>query len=177
MNQSLVNTVRCLLIESDSEKKYWVHAARFAAFTLNRTMCSGTRKTLTTPFDLLHGKKPNISKMRIFGCNCFVLKNKGSHGKSDSKVDSCLFLGNCDNGYILKSLETLKIYRARNVKFLKPEEMQDDSQAESTDLILNTLGEEEVVVRNEVIELVDGNTDDKSNLYFESAQEEDTDGV
>lgn len=46
------------------------------------------------PYELLEGRKPNLSHLHVFGCKCFVLNNgKDSLGKFDSKVDEGIFLG------------------------------------------------------------------------------------
>ncbi|XP_070046348.1 uncharacterized protein [Nicotiana tomentosiformis] len=47
-----------------------------------------------TPYELLKGRKPNISHLRAFGCKCFVHNNgKDSLGKFDSRSDGGVFLG------------------------------------------------------------------------------------
>ncbi|KAI5415607.1 hypothetical protein KIW84_040865 [Lathyrus oleraceus] len=47
-----------------------------------------------TPYELLKGRKPNVSHLHVFGCKCFVLNNgKENLGKFDSKADEGIFLG------------------------------------------------------------------------------------
>jgi len=51
-----------------------------------------------TPYELLKGRKPNFSHLRVFGCKCFILNNgKDKHGKFDVKVDDGIFLGYSSN--------------------------------------------------------------------------------
>ncbi|XP_070049619.1 uncharacterized protein [Nicotiana tomentosiformis] len=47
-----------------------------------------------TPYELLRGRKPNITHLRAFGCKCFVHNNgKGSLGKFDDISDEGIFFG------------------------------------------------------------------------------------
>ena len=53
---------------------------------------------MKTPYELLKGRKPNISYFRIFGCKCFVHSNvKDNLGKFDAKSDEAIFLGYASN--------------------------------------------------------------------------------
>jgi len=46
-----------------------------------------------TTYELLNGRKPNISHLRVFGCSCFVLNNgKENLGKFDEKADMAFSL-------------------------------------------------------------------------------------
>lgn len=47
-----------------------------------------------TPYELLKGRKPNISYFRVFGCKCFILNNrKDNLGKFDAKFYEEILLG------------------------------------------------------------------------------------
>ena len=49
-----------------------------------------------TPYELITGKKPNISYFRVFGCKCFIYKKKRL-GKFESRYDEGFFLGYASN--------------------------------------------------------------------------------
>ena len=67
-----------------------------------------------TPYDLLNGRKPNVSHLKVFGCKCYILNNgKDSLGKFDAKFDKGIFLG-----YSLNS----HAYRVFNKKLMIVEE-------------------------------------------------------
>jgi hypothetical protein len=67
-----------------------------------------------TPYEILKGRKPNLSHLRSFGCKCFILNNgKENLGKFDSKADEGIFLG-----YSLSS----KAYRVYNKRLQIVEE-------------------------------------------------------
>jgi hypothetical protein len=50
-----------------------------------------------TAYELLTGKKPNVSYFRVFGCKCFILNKKPEISKFASKVDEVIFLGYASN--------------------------------------------------------------------------------
>jgi hypothetical protein len=46
-----------------------------------------------TPYELLNGRKPNITYFRVFGCKCYIL-NKGTRlSKFYKKYDEGFLLG------------------------------------------------------------------------------------
>ena len=46
-----------------------------------------------TPYELLIGRKLNISYFRVFGCKCYILKKGTRLSKFQSKCDEGFFLG------------------------------------------------------------------------------------
>ena len=61
--------IRCLLINAGMPKFMWEEAARTTSFTLNR-VGSKANQDGKTPYEILNGKAPDVSFMRIFGCEC-----------------------------------------------------------------------------------------------------------
>jgi hypothetical protein len=47
---------------------------------------------MKTPYELLIGRKLNISYFRVFGCKCFIFKKRKLLGKFDSRVDEGIFV-------------------------------------------------------------------------------------
>ena len=94
--------VRTMLCENNLPKYFWREAIDIACYVINRV---SIRSLLSkTPYELYKGRKPNVSHLRSFGCECFVLKNgKYPIGKMDAKIDDAIFM--C---YALNS----KAYRA-----------------------------------------------------------------
>ena len=45
------------------------------------------------PYELLNGRKPNISYFRVFGCKCYILKKCTRLSKFKKKCDECFLLG------------------------------------------------------------------------------------
>ena len=67
---------------------FWGYALETAAFTLNR---SPSKSVKTTPYEIWHGKKPNVSFLKIWGCDAYVKRLQPN--KLDPKVDKCYFVG------------------------------------------------------------------------------------
>jgi len=93
-------------------KYFWADAINTACHVLNRVII---RPILDkTPYELLKGRKPNLSHLRVFGCKCFVLNNgKDKLGTFDAKADDGIFLGYSSNS---------KAYRVFNKRTLTVEE-------------------------------------------------------
>ena len=92
----LTEMVRTMLTESGLPKKIWAEAINTTCHILNRAM---VRPILNkTPYELLRGKKPNISYFKSFGVKYFIHNNnKEILDKFDSKSELGYFLGYFDN--------------------------------------------------------------------------------
>ena len=60
---------RCLLIEAKLPKCMWSYAVKTACYIRNRCYNPRTGKT---PVELMTGRKPNLSKMSVFGTKCYA---------------------------------------------------------------------------------------------------------
>jgi hypothetical protein len=69
-----------------------------------------------TPYELLIGRKPNISYFWVFRCKCYILRKGTRFSKFQSKCDECFLLG-----YSLNS----KAYRVYNQSSGLVEETSD----------------------------------------------------
>jgi len=68
---------------------------------------------------LWKGRKPNISYIKPFGCECYILNTKEQIGKFDSKADKGIFLGYSDTsrGYRVYNSRTLVVEESIHVRF------------------------------------------------------------
>nr|XP_009778715.1 PREDICTED: uncharacterized protein LOC104228028 [Nicotiana sylvestris] len=83
---------RTMLISSGLPKNFWAKAINTACCLLNRCMIKPILKK--TPYELLRGRKPNITNLRAFGCKYFMYNNgKEALGKFDDRSDEGIFLG------------------------------------------------------------------------------------
>jgi len=85
-----------------------------------------------TPYELLKGRKPNLSHLRVFGRKCFVLNNgKDKLGKFDAKADDSIFLGYSSNSktYRIFNKRTLTVEESIHVAFHEtpPQEVGKDT--------------------------------------------------
>ncbi|GJV12522.1 retrotransposon protein, putative, ty1-copia subclass [Tanacetum coccineum] len=65
MNMTLLNKVRCLLIQSGLPDSFWAEATVMAAYLINRSPSTALEKK--TPMDLWSGHSANYEMLRIFG--------------------------------------------------------------------------------------------------------------
>jgi hypothetical protein len=78
---------------------FWGEALHTVVYVLNQ---SGTR-TLVTPLEAWNKKKPNISHLKVFGCDAFVHILKQFCKKLESKSSKCTFIGYCQEGRVADS--------------------------------------------------------------------------
>jgi len=111
-NRVLEELARTMINEMKLPKYFWADGINTTCHVLNRVII---RPTLDkTPYELLKGRKPNLSHLRVFGCKCFVLNNgKDKLDKFDAKADDGIFLGYSSNS---------KAYRVLNKRTLTVEE-------------------------------------------------------
>ncbi|KAI3771392.1 hypothetical protein L6452_02556 [Arctium lappa] len=80
-----------MLSDSHLPTQFWFKAVNTTCFTQNRSLI--VKRFGKTTYELFHGRKPSISFLHIFGCQCFILNNKDQLGKFDPKADDGIFLG------------------------------------------------------------------------------------
>jgi hypothetical protein len=92
-----------MLDDYGTPERFWAEAINTTCHATNRFYLH--RLLEKTPYELLVGRKPNISYFWVFGCKCFIYKKKRL-GKFESRCDDDFFL--C---YASKS----KAYRVFNI--------------------------------------------------------------
>ena len=70
-----------------------------------------------TPYELWRGKKPVIKYFRIFGGDCYILRDKENLEKFDAKSDKGYFLGysSTSRAYKVYNLRTKTVMESSNV--------------------------------------------------------------
>ncbi|GMH24089.1 hypothetical protein Nepgr_025932 [Nepenthes gracilis] len=94
---------------------FWGEAVNTACHIINWVyLRPGTE---TTPYELWKGKKPNVKYFHIFGCQCFILRDRKNLGKFDSKSDEGIFLGYSltSRAYRVFNLRTQTVMESINV--------------------------------------------------------------
>lgn len=152
MNRTILNKARCMLFWSNLRRDFWIEAVLTAVYLLNR---SPTRALIgeKVPAELWFNSKPDLSKLRVFGCVGFVCTLKEHlDGKFDKRSRRCIMLGYVENGYRVWSVSDKRIITARDVVFdesrnkfndledfedyifdLTPVEKTDDSETEEAE--------------------------------------------
>ena len=102
-NRTLITLARTMLDEYNTSEKMWAEAINTACYASNRLF---PHKFLEkTPYELLNGKKPDVSFFRVFGCKCYIYKKRQHLGK---------FQRRCDIGYLVGYSSKSKAYRVFN---------------------------------------------------------------
>ena len=79
---------RSMMSRADLPTSFCGFALETATFLLN---CTPTKAVEKTPYEIWTGRKPNMSFLRIWGCESHV--KKLTSGKIAPKTDKCLFVG------------------------------------------------------------------------------------
>lgn len=116
MNRSIVERARCMILNSKLGKVFWDHASTTAVYLINRSPTAALGGEV--PAALWYGRKPNLEKLRTFGCAAFLKVPEEIVGsKFNSRSLRCFMLGYCPNGYRLWCPEEKNIIAGRDVIF------------------------------------------------------------
>jgi transposase InsO family protein len=96
-NRTLIKMVRTMLDEYKTSDHFWAEAINTACHTINRLYLH--RLLRKTPYELLTGKKPNVSYFRVFGSKCYVLLKRSKYSKFAPKVYEGFMLGYDSNSH------------------------------------------------------------------------------
>jgi hypothetical protein len=83
-------------------ERFWVEAINTACHAINRVYLYQLLEKI--PYELIVGRKPNISYFWVFGCKYFIYKKKRL-GKFESRFDE---------GFVLGYASNFKAYRVFN---------------------------------------------------------------
>lgn len=103
---------------ADLPISFWGYALETAAHTLTRSPSKAVEKT---PYELWNGKPPNLSFLKIWGCEVYVKRLLSD--KLAPKSDKCLFVGypKETRGYYFYNRQENKVFVARDGVFLEKE--------------------------------------------------------
>nr|GEV93781.1 integrase, catalytic region, zinc finger, CCHC-type, peptidase aspartic, catalytic [Tanacetum cinerariifolium] len=116
-NWTLVEATRTMLIFSHAPLFLWAEAIATACFTQNRSIIH--RRFKKTPYELINGKKPDISFLHVFGALCYPKNDREDIGKLGAKGDIGFFIGYSVDSctYRVYNRRTKKIMETMNVSF------------------------------------------------------------
>jgi transposase InsO family protein len=100
-NRTLSDMARTMIDESKTPDRFWVEAINTACYSINRLYLHRILKK--TSYELLTGKKPNVSYFRVFGSKCFILIKRGRKSKFAPKAVEGFLLGYDSNTRALES--------------------------------------------------------------------------
>ena len=78
-NRTLITLARIMLDEYNTPEALWAEVINTACYASNRLFL---QKFLgKTPYELLNGKKLDVSFFQVFGCKCYIYKKLQHLGK------------------------------------------------------------------------------------------------
>ncbi|CAD7085369.1 unnamed protein product [Hermetia illucens] len=113
MVRTITEKVRSMIISACMDKIFWCDAVLTATYLINITPTRALKQT-KTPYEMWHGKKPQIKYLKIFGSTVFV-HNKNSRTKFDDKSWKGILIGYEPNGHKVWDVEREKYAIVRDV--------------------------------------------------------------
>ncbi|GKC22744.1 retrotransposon protein, putative, ty1-copia subclass, partial [Tanacetum coccineum] len=87
-NRTLLDMVRSMMSLTTLSMSFWGYALDSAARILNMVP---TKKVNKTPYKMWHGKVPNLSYLKVCGCEALVKRD--TPNKLESRSIKCIFVG------------------------------------------------------------------------------------
>jgi hypothetical protein len=118
--RTLAEMARTMMIHAGVETDLWEYSLRFANYIRNRVKTRVLPNV--TPYEKFWGKKPDLSRIRPFGCLGYVFKHKNlRESKWDTTALPAILLGFADHhsAYCLEMIGSKEIKIARNVMFFE----------------------------------------------------------
>ena len=120
-NQTLMGGVRVLLKGSIFEPHWWPEVAHYETYVHN--FMPNARLGGISPYQKLHGRKPNYNTLQVWGMVCYAyypVYNR-PHEKLTNRATKCRFIGYSTDhkAYRLWNLEKNTIITSRDVQFLQ----------------------------------------------------------
>ena len=119
-NRSLLEMVRCMLLDAHLDKKYWAEAVNTANFLQNGLP---TKAAERTPYELMYSQKPDVRNLHIFGSDAYVQIPKEKCRKLDDKAERFTFVGYWEESKAFRLIDkkTDRVRISRDVIFLDKE--------------------------------------------------------
>ncbi|GJS90946.1 retrotransposon protein, putative, ty1-copia subclass [Tanacetum coccineum] len=87
-NRTLLDMVRSMMSLTTLPMSFWGYALDSVARILNMVP---TKKVNKTPYEMWHGKVPNLSYLKVWGCEALVKRD--TPNKLESRSIKCIFVG------------------------------------------------------------------------------------
>ncbi|GJR35847.1 retrovirus-related pol polyprotein from transposon TNT 1-94 [Tanacetum coccineum] len=84
-NRTLIKAAHTMLIYANASLFLWAEAIATACYTQNRSIIRLHHGK--TPYELLHGKPPDLSFFHVFGALCYLINESENLGKLQTKAD------------------------------------------------------------------------------------------
>ncbi|CAH0516241.1 unnamed protein product [Peronospora belbahrii] len=113
----IVTIGRSILHRAKLDKCFWAEAPMTAIYIKNRLPSS--KVVHKTPFEIVYNSKPSVKRMRVFGCQTFILTPKEKRLKWDPKAQAGNFLDyeEVSKAYRVFDIEAGQVVVSRDVNF------------------------------------------------------------
>ncbi|GJT49302.1 retrovirus-related pol polyprotein from transposon TNT 1-94 [Tanacetum coccineum] len=140
-NRTLVEAARTMLIFSRAPLFLWAEAIATACYTQNCSIIH--RRFNKTPYELINGRKPDISFLHVFGALCYPKNDREDIRKLGAKCDIGFFIGySADScAYRVYNRRTKKIMETMNVTFDELSAMAFEQSSSKPELQSMTSGQ------------------------------------
>nr|GEX54797.1 retrovirus-related Pol polyprotein from transposon TNT 1-94 [Tanacetum cinerariifolium] len=140
-NQTLVEAARTMLIFSRAPLFLWAEAIATVCFTQNRSIIH--HRFNKTPYELINGRKPDISFLHVFGALCYPKNDREDIRKLGAKGDIGFFIGySADScAYRVYNRRIKKIIETINVSFDELSAMAFEQRSSKPELQRMTSGQ------------------------------------
>ena len=116
-HRHILNIARALLFQAKVPIKFWGEVVLTAAYLINQTPT--TLHKGRSPYEVIHGRKPDYNLLRVFGSACYVHRAARDKDKFGEHSRLCVFLGYPfgKKGYRVFDMEREEILVSRDVIF------------------------------------------------------------
>lgn len=117
LNRTLLELVRAMMIAKSVPAFLWDEAVSHAVYLRNRVLTSALPGR--TPYEAYHGKKPDVSFLREFGSDVWVLDESTGRSKLSPRSNKMMFVGFVEGSQAVRYYEAKRrsVKVSRNVAF------------------------------------------------------------
>jgi hypothetical protein len=90
-NRTILERTKAILADTEFPKTLWMEIASTVVYLKNRSPTSSLDGK--TPYEAWHGKKPDLSHLRMIGCTAYVHVSKDTRRKLDFNTRECRLVG------------------------------------------------------------------------------------
>lgn len=117
LNRTLEDRMMAVIVHSGLPMTFWADCFLAMVYCYNRLPTS-TLSDATTPYETFHQNKPDISLLRVWGCQCFVHIPPELQRKMGGRMFEAIFVGYEEGlkGWIVRDLKG-KYHKSRDISF------------------------------------------------------------
>ena len=167
LNRTLIDMARSMMIRLNGNmtERLWGEAINTANYIRNRVVTRSSREQ-KTPYEIIFGKRPDVSNLRIFGCAAYVhIPKQKLAGKFAARAEEGILVGYCKgNAYRIYLNKSGKVVFSQDVDFNEDKFPTVGVVSEKSSFMsfeINSLEEE--FVRNDFITDETGVPDEQEN--------------